>query len=55
MSPMLGAIILALAIVVAIPVGTMMSGAVAAAILGWSLESEGRAVNAGSEYLDLNR
>lgn len=52
---MLGAIILAVVIVVAFPVAFMMSGAVAAGMLGWSLESEGRAANADSELLDLNK
>jgi len=52
---MLGAIILAVIILVAIPVGVMMTGAVVAAILGWSLRDNGEAIHEGSELIDLNR
>jgi hypothetical protein len=52
---MLGAIILAVIILVAIPVGVMMTGAVVAAILGWSLRDNGEATHEGSELIDLNR
>lgn len=52
---MVGAIIIVGVLLVAIPVGVMMSGAVLAAVLGWSLEAEGRAANAGSELIELNR
>jgi hypothetical protein len=52
---MLGAIILAVVIVVAIPVAVCMSGAVAAALLGWSLKDDAEARHAGSEQIALNK
>jgi len=51
----LGAVILAVIIVVAIPVAVCMTGAVVAAILGWSLKDNGEATHEGSELIDLNR
>lgn len=51
---MLGAIILAVVILVVIPVSVMMTGAVASAILGWALKDNGEQTNEGSELLDLN-
>lgn len=51
---MLGAIVIAVIIIVAIPVAVMMTGAVVAGILGWSLKDNGEAVNEGSELIDLN-
>ncbi len=52
---MLGAIILAVIIVIAIPVAVCMSGAVAAALLGWSLKNDAEARNEGSELIALNK
>jgi hypothetical protein len=52
---MLGAIVLAVIIVVLIPVGVIMSGALAAGLLGWALKSDGDARYEGSELIDLNR
>jgi hypothetical protein len=51
---MLGAILLAVAILVAIPVGVMLTGAAVAALLGWSLKANGDATHEGSELIDLN-
>lgn len=51
---MLGAIILAVIILVAIPVSVCMTGAAVAAILGWSLKDNGEATHEGSELVDLN-
>ncbi len=51
---MLGVIIIAIVLVVGIPVGVMMSGAAAAAGLGWALKDEAETANAGSELLDTN-
>lgn len=51
---MLGAIIIAVILIVAIPVAVIMTGAVVAAILGWSLKDNGEAANEGSELIDLN-
>jgi hypothetical protein len=52
---MLGAIIISVVIVVVIPVAVMMSGAVVAAVLGWSLKEDAEARHAGSELIALNR
>lgn len=52
---MLGAIILAVVVVILIPVGVIMSGAAGAAILGWALKSDGDARYEGSELIELNR
>jgi hypothetical protein len=51
---MLGAIIIAVIIVIAIPVAVIMTGAVVSAILGWSLKDNGEATHEGSELIDLN-
>lgn len=37
-----------------IPVAVMMSGAVLAAILGWSLKDDAEARHEGSELVELN-
>ena len=54
MTPMLGAIILAVIIVIAIPVSVAMTGAIVAGILGWSLKENGVATHEGSELIDLS-
>ena len=51
---MLGAIILAVIILVAIPVGVAMTGAAVAGILGWALGDNAEATHEGSELIDLN-
>ena len=51
---MLGAVIIAVVILVIIPVGVCMSGGVIAAILGWALRDNGEATNEGSELVELN-
>lgn len=51
---MLGAIILAVIIIVAIPVAVLMTGGIVAAILGWSLKDNGEATHEGSELVDLS-
>ncbi len=50
----LGAIILVLVIVFVLPSAVLMSGGVAAAILGYFLKDEAERRHAGSELLDLN-
>jgi hypothetical protein len=52
---MLGAVILAVVIVVVLPVGMTMGGAVIASVLGWSLKSDGDERFEGSELVELNR
>ena len=51
---MVGAIAIAVVIVLLIPVGVLISGAVMSAVLGTTLKEDGEARNEGSELLDLN-
>jgi hypothetical protein len=51
---MAGGIILVFVLVIVIPVGVMMAGAAASAILGWSLKADGDTRYQGHELLDLN-
>jgi hypothetical protein len=51
---MLGAIILAVIILIAIPVSIAMTGAIVAGVLGWSLRDNGEATHEGSELIDLS-
>ena len=50
----LGAVILAVIIVIGLPVAFMLSGAAIAALLGWSLKTDGEDTHPGSELLDTN-
>ena len=52
---MLGAIILIIALVVAIPVGFLMSTSIAAAILGQALTLDAEGRHEGSELVDLTK
>jgi hypothetical protein len=52
---MIGAIVMAVVIVIVIPVGVLMSGAVAAALLGTAATSDAEGRYEGSELLDLNK
>lgn len=49
-----GVIIIVIVLVVAIPVGVLMSGAVASVLLGWLLKDEADTAHAGSELIDTN-
>ena len=51
---MLGAAIIVLVLVIVIPVGVMVSGALGAAVIGWFVRSDADARHEGSELLDLN-
>lgn len=51
---MVGAIIIVVVLVVAIPVGILMSGAVGAGLIGHFLRETADAEHADSELLDLN-
>jgi len=51
---MLGPLIIIVVLVVAIPVGVIISGGVASVILGHSMRKEGEYRNEDSELLDLN-
>lgn len=53
--PMAGVVVIVAVLLVAIPVGVLVSGAVAAGLLGWSLKTEGEAANEGSELIPLNK
>jgi membrane glycosyltransferase len=52
---MAGAILMVIVLVLVIPVAVFMSGAVAAALLGWSLKKDAETRNEGSELIDLNK
>lgn len=49
-----GALVIAVIILVVIPVAVILTGAVVAAILGWSLKDNAEATHEGSELIDLN-
>lgn len=51
---MIGVAIIVVVLLVAIPVGVMMSGAVGAVIIGWVLRADVDARHQDSELLDLN-
>jgi hypothetical protein len=51
---MLGAVLIVIALLL-IPVGVILSGAVAAALLGWSLQTDAEARHEGSELIALNK
>jgi hypothetical protein len=51
----LGAIALAIAIIVVIPVSVLATGAVVAMLLGWRLKEDAEERHAGSELIELNR
>ena len=50
---MVGPIVILIVLLVAIPVGVSMSGAVVAGILGWALTDNGEATHEGSELIEL--
>jgi len=50
----IGAVIIVLVLVVVLPVGFLVGGAVVAGLLGSALKADGEARNAGSELIDLN-
>lgn len=54
MAPMFGAIAIIVVLVVILPVGVLMSGAVASAILGGTVKAEADKNHEGSELLKTN-
>jgi hypothetical protein len=52
---MSGAILMVIVLVLVIPVAVCMSGAIAAALLGWSLKADAETRNEGSELIDLKK
>mgnify|MGYP000055228916 CR=1 FL=1 len=51
---MAGPVLIVIALVLVLPISVLLSGAVLAGLLGWSIESEGDAEHEGSELLELN-
>ena len=49
-----GLVVILIVLLVAIPVGVSMSGAVVAGILGWALTDNGEATHEGSELIELS-
>jgi hypothetical protein len=54
LSVMIGAIILAVVILVVIPVGFLMTMAIVSAIMGFAMKTNADAEHDGSELIDLN-
>ena len=50
-----GAIAILVALLIVIPVGVMLSGAVIAGVLGFFLKDNGEKTNEGSELIALNK
>lgn len=51
---MLGAVIIVIVLLVVLPVGFLVGGAVIAGLLGSALKADGEARHQGSELVDLN-
>lgn len=51
---MLGPTVIVFVLLIGIPVGVMLTGAVVAGILGWALRNHGHALHEGSELIDLS-
>ncbi len=49
----MGPLVIIIALVIAIPVGAIISGAVVAVVLGHSLRMEGEYRNEGSEMIEI--
>jgi hypothetical protein len=54
MAAVVGAVIIAIALVIVLPVVVLMSGTLVAAGLGYVLKDEAERSNEGSELIDLN-
>lgn len=52
---MLGAILVAIAVIFVIPASFMMGGLVIASVLGWALKDDAEHRHEGSELIDLHR
>ncbi|MGE3620241.1 MAG: hypothetical protein AB7L84_07250 [Acidimicrobiia bacterium] len=52
---MLGALVIVVVLLVAIPVGVALTGGAVAGLLGWRLKENGEATHEGSELIELNR
>ena len=51
---MLGAAIIVIVLVIAIPVGVLMTGGLLSAVIGWFVRDEADKNHEGSELVDLN-
>lgn len=51
---MLGAVIIVVVVVIALPVAFLVTGAVLSAFMGWSLRANGEDTHPGSELTELN-
>jgi multisubunit Na+/H+ antiporter MnhE subunit len=51
---MVGEILVVIWLLIAVPVGVMVTGAVIAAVIGWALRDNGEATHEGSELIALN-
>lgn len=52
---MIGGLLVAIAIAIALPMSFFVLGAVFSAIIGWLLKDNGEASHEGSELIELNR
>ena len=51
---MIGAVIIVVVLLVALPVGVLIAGAAAAPVVGWSLKADAEERFEGSELLETN-
>jgi hypothetical protein len=51
---MLGAVIIVVVVVIALPVAYLVTGAVLSAVMGWALKSTAEDAHPGSELTELN-
>lgn len=51
---MVGVALILIVLLVALPVGVAMFGAVLAGLLGWTLKDNGEATHEGSELIELS-
>jgi cytochrome b subunit of formate dehydrogenase len=54
MISMAGALVMVFILLVVIPVGVLMSGAIVAAVLGWVLRDDAEKRHEGSELIETN-
>ncbi len=52
---MIGAIIIAIVVVIVIPVGLFLTGAIATGVIGTLLKTSAEDAHEGSELIDLNQ
>ena len=50
-----GAVIIVVVVVLALPVATLIGGAIGAAALGWAMKEDAEERHADSELIELNR